>query len=55
MLAAFGSAVHAFLRLMERNPSIPHASPEMQIQVRQLSVSEGNCGPIPCVTFNEAD
>ncbi len=54
-LAAFGSIVNAFPHLMQRDPSIPRTSPEMQIQARQLSVSEGNCGPTACTVFDETD
>jgi hypothetical protein len=40
---------------MQRDPGIPHASPEMQIHARQLSTSEGNCGPTPRLIFDPAD
>jgi hypothetical protein len=53
--AVFGSAVNAFPRLMGRDHSILHVSPEMQIQARQLSMSEDNCGPTPCGVLGEAD
>ena len=54
-VAAFGSAAHAFPHMGNLMAGDAAAASGPQILARQASISETNCGPTPCLIFDEQE